>query len=274
MRKRMAYFAVDINVLQHILTTTEVVVEANNHNEAVQYAKEQLASVLPSTFGQAQLVGEETTLADVRNVDADPELGEDTVPYVYNLYTHSKIPGPGIPEIAPEPDYDSNPWPIESFQDITPVVEELPAPDYSINIPGEVLPHSGSFASRPTANYDQPLSTLPSGYTPLDGVYRERTPLPYYLGGRACVELGAAEYCGATGVSQTKHASSEPSCTGGCNPQWNHNLNDDWDDEEEVCDGVDNNCADGPDEPTATGAATWYADTDGDGVGDEDWDMW
>jgi len=36
----------------------------------------------------------------------------------------------------------------------------------------------------------------------------------------------------------------------------------------EVCDGVDNDCSGGVDEPTAADAATWYADADGDGYGD------
>ncbi|MFT5682807.1 MAG: hypothetical protein ACI8RZ_003731 [Myxococcota bacterium] len=37
----------------------------------------------------------------------------------------------------------------------------------------------------------------------------------------------------------------------------------------EVCDGVDNNCDGSTDEDAATDAATWYADTDADGYGDE-----
>jgi hypothetical protein len=36
----------------------------------------------------------------------------------------------------------------------------------------------------------------------------------------------------------------------------------------EICDGVDNNCDGETDEDSATDAATWYADTDGDGYGD------
>ena len=36
----------------------------------------------------------------------------------------------------------------------------------------------------------------------------------------------------------------------------------------EVCDGADNNCDGSTDEAGALGAATWYADTDGDGYGD------
>jgi len=37
----------------------------------------------------------------------------------------------------------------------------------------------------------------------------------------------------------------------------------------ETCDGIDNNCVDGVDEATATDAATWYTDADGDGYGVE-----
>jgi hypothetical protein len=36
----------------------------------------------------------------------------------------------------------------------------------------------------------------------------------------------------------------------------------------EACNGVDDDCDDGIDEPGATGEATWYADADGDGYGD------
>ncbi len=51
--------------------------------------------------------------------------------------------------------------------------------------------------------------------------------------------------------------------------------NDDCDDDvdtinpdaDEVCDGIDNNCADGADESTAIDATSWYYDGDGDGFG-------
>lgn len=36
----------------------------------------------------------------------------------------------------------------------------------------------------------------------------------------------------------------------------------------ERCDGIDNNCVDGVDEPTAVDVETWFADVDGDGFGD------
>lgn len=39
-------------------------------------------------------------------------------------------------------------------------------------------------------------------------------------------------------------------------------------DQEEICDGIDNNCDDEIDGADATGATAWYADTDGDGFGD------
>ncbi len=39
---------------------------------------------------------------------------------------------------------------------------------------------------------------------------------------------------------------------------------------DEICDGVDNDCDGTIDGPDATDAATWYADTDGDGYGDND----
>ncbi|RME22418.1 MAG: hypothetical protein D6798_15835 [Deltaproteobacteria bacterium] len=38
----------------------------------------------------------------------------------------------------------------------------------------------------------------------------------------------------------------------------------------EVCDGIDNNCADGADESTAVDATSWYYDGDGDGFGVSD----
>ena len=37
--------------------------------------------------------------------------------------------------------------------------------------------------------------------------------------------------------------------------------------EDEVCDGVDNNCDDEIDEDDAADATTWYVDSDGDGYG-------
>jgi hypothetical protein len=40
-------------------------------------------------------------------------------------------------------------------------------------------------------------------------------------------------------------------------------------DADEVCDGLDNNCDGDVDEDSATDAATWYADADGDGYGDD-----
>ncbi len=53
------------------------------------------------------------------------------------------------------------------------------------------------------------------------------------------------------------------------------NNNDDCDDDDidvnpdavEVCDGIDNNCSMGTDEPTAEDASTWYYDADDDGYG-------
>ena len=41
-----------------------------------------------------------------------------------------------------------------------------------------------------------------------------------------------------------------------------------WPGAEEVCDGADNDCDGTVDEPDATDASTWYADSDGDGYGD------
>jgi hypothetical protein len=38
-------------------------------------------------------------------------------------------------------------------------------------------------------------------------------------------------------------------------------------DAEELCDGIDNNCDGDIDEDTATNAAIWYQDSDGDGFG-------
>ena len=36
----------------------------------------------------------------------------------------------------------------------------------------------------------------------------------------------------------------------------------------EICDGIDNDCNNSIDEPTAIGVSTWYYDNDGDGYGD------
>lgn len=233
----MSNFAVRIDVLQTLLTQTEVVVDAAGPAEAIRLAKSELASVLPTSFGPSVLTEESMEIGELRQID-NPD--NDPIPYVYDLLGNRAFTPEGVENIFPaQPDLKSDPhadeepglatvdlepssavdfWEAPVHLIVTEPLEKLEVPANSAvafqgpktTSDGTPQTYQHSFDSRPTAGIERPKTTLPNGYTPLDHEYRDHAVFPYYLGGPACIELAQAEYCGATGISQRTAAATCP----------------------------------------------------------------
>lgn len=106
----MAIFAVRVDVVQTLQTETEVVIKASSPAEALRAAKAELESVLPRNYGPSTLVYENMEAGEIRQV-SNPD--DDALPYVYDIINNRPFSSEDVGSIiAPEPDLDSDPYPL------------------------------------------------------------------------------------------------------------------------------------------------------------------